>query len=245
MLTCRSPQGAHRGNQPGPRVSGSGRGPRLHPVGRPQAIVRLEEENGHDVGGARSQRSPSDCCLAPPWSSTPRLSFAQIEAAETELAAVLASAPGALRMASFPSAGATLMPLAIATFRERHRRDADARRGRARISPRGFAPASSTWRCCSASRCPERPTARRAHGQPVDDPTMSALPAAHPLAAKAELTLVDLRDEDLGPRRRPRAPRRARGQVLPRGRVQPNVTFESDDVRDRRKASWPRAWGWR
>ena len=46
--------------------------------------------------------------------------FAQIEAAEAELAAVLGVRTGRLRMASFPSAGATLMPLAIATFRERH-----------------------------------------------------------------------------------------------------------------------------
>ena len=46
--------------------------------------------------------------------------FAQIDAAETDLAAVLGVRIGRLRMASFPSAGATLMPLAIATFREAH-----------------------------------------------------------------------------------------------------------------------------
>ena len=46
--------------------------------------------------------------------------FAQVDAAEAELAAVLGVRGGRLRVASFPSAGATLMPLAVATFRRRH-----------------------------------------------------------------------------------------------------------------------------
>ena len=46
--------------------------------------------------------------------------FAQVQAAEDELAAVLGLRGGRLRVASFPSAGATLMPLAVATFRRRH-----------------------------------------------------------------------------------------------------------------------------
>ena len=40
--------------------------------------------------------------------------------AEAELEAIAGLRGGRLRMASFESAGATLMPLAIATFRERH-----------------------------------------------------------------------------------------------------------------------------
>src|ERR1700738_2425456 len=46
--------------------------------------------------------------------------FASVEAAEAEFAAVLGVRSGRLRVASFPSAGATLMPLAVARFRQAH-----------------------------------------------------------------------------------------------------------------------------
>src|SRR5437660_8822570 len=43
--------------------------------------------------------------------------LARLEAAEAALSAIAGLRGGRLRMASFPTAGATLMPLAIATFR--------------------------------------------------------------------------------------------------------------------------------
>src|SRR5271157_3655331 len=43
--------------------------------------------------------------------------LAQLEAAEASLSAISGLRGGVLRIASFPTAGATLMPLAIATFR--------------------------------------------------------------------------------------------------------------------------------
>src|SRR5258708_19381886 len=43
--------------------------------------------------------------------------LARLDAAEAALAAIAGLRGGRLRMASFPTAGATLMPLAIATFR--------------------------------------------------------------------------------------------------------------------------------
>ena len=46
--------------------------------------------------------------------------LAGLDAAETALAAIAGLRGGRLRMASFPTAGATLMPLAIATFSERY-----------------------------------------------------------------------------------------------------------------------------
>src|SRR5256885_4373118 len=46
--------------------------------------------------------------------------FARIEAAEDALASILGVRGGRLRMASFPTAGNTLMPLAIARFRGGH-----------------------------------------------------------------------------------------------------------------------------
>src|ERR1700684_3456572 len=44
--------------------------------------------------------------------------LAALESAEDALAAIAGLRGGRLRMSSFPTAGATLMPLAIATFRE-------------------------------------------------------------------------------------------------------------------------------
>ena len=46
--------------------------------------------------------------------------LARMEAAEAEVAAIAGVRGGRLRIASFPTAGATLMPLAIATFRASH-----------------------------------------------------------------------------------------------------------------------------
>src|SRR5436190_21823341 len=46
--------------------------------------------------------------------------LARLDAAETEMSAIAGVRGGRLRMASFPTAGATLMPLAIANFRDAH-----------------------------------------------------------------------------------------------------------------------------
>ena len=46
--------------------------------------------------------------------------LARLESAEAALGAIAGLRGGRLRIASFPTAGATLMPLAIATFRARH-----------------------------------------------------------------------------------------------------------------------------
>ena len=43
-----------------------------------------------------------------------------MQAAEDDVAAVLGIRGGRLRVASFPSAGSTLMPQAVASFRRRH-----------------------------------------------------------------------------------------------------------------------------
>src|SRR5919198_3389195 len=46
--------------------------------------------------------------------------LARLAAAESELEAIAGLRGGRLRLASFAPAGATLIPLAVATFRERH-----------------------------------------------------------------------------------------------------------------------------
>src|ERR671935_2784312 len=46
--------------------------------------------------------------------------LARLDAAEAEVAAIAGVRGGQLAMASFPTAGATIVPLAVATFRKRH-----------------------------------------------------------------------------------------------------------------------------
>src|SRR5947209_12650850 len=84
-----------------------------------QAVARLEAETGaalvvRDRAGVRPTAAGAVLI------EHAEAILAQIDAAEAELEALLGLRGGRLRMASFPSAGATLMPLAIATFRARY-----------------------------------------------------------------------------------------------------------------------------
>jgi DNA-binding transcriptional LysR family regulator len=195
-----------------------------------QAIARLEEETGttlvvRDRNGVRPTAAGSTLV------EHAETIFAQIEAAETDLAAVLGVRTGRLRMASFPSAGATLMPLAIATFRERH---PDVTLTLAEGEPEEIAPRLRAGEFDLAllfgfPGVKERPTAGVRTVSLFDDPMHVALPATHPLVAKHELTLVDLRDEDwVQTSAASPCARHVVRSCLAAG-FEPNVTFESDD----------------
>ena len=84
-----------------------------------QAIARLEAETGAALI-VRDRRGVRPTAAGATLVEHAEAIFAQVEAAEAELAAVLGIRAGRLRVASFPSAGATLMPLAVARFRARH-----------------------------------------------------------------------------------------------------------------------------
>ena len=97
-----------------------------------QAIATLEGEVGASLierrrGGVRP--TAAGAALAGHVGGI----LAQMEAAEAEIAAISAGRGGRLRTASFPTAGATLMPQAIAGFRASHPGvEVTPRRGRAR-----------------------------------------------------------------------------------------------------------------
>src|SRR5437588_12961308 len=84
-----------------------------------QAIARLEAETGATLL-VRDRRGVRPTAAGATLLAHADSIFTQLEAAEDELAAVLGVRAGRLRMASFRSAGATLMPLAIANFRRSH-----------------------------------------------------------------------------------------------------------------------------
>src|SRR5919204_4915609 len=84
-----------------------------------QAIARLEAETGATLV-VRDRRGIRPTAAGATLVEHAEAIFAQVEAAETDLAAVLGVPGGRLRVASFPSAGATLIPIAVARFRSRH-----------------------------------------------------------------------------------------------------------------------------
>ena len=157
--------------------------------------------------------------------------LARLEAAEASLAEIAGLRGGRLRMASFPTAGATLMPLAIATFRERH---PDVTLTLAEGEPEEIAPRLRAGEFDLAllfgfPGVRERPTAGVRSVSLFDDPMHVALPATHPLVGKDELTLADLRDQDwVQTSASSPCARHVVRSCLAAG-FEPNVTFESDD----------------
>src|SRR5207302_2099368 len=120
--------------------------------------------------------------------------FAQVGAAEAELDAVLGVRAGRLRVASFPSAGATLMPLAVAAFRERHPGvELTLAEGEPEeIAPRLRAGEFDLALLFEFPGVRERPGAGLRSATLLEDPMHVVLPAEHSLAAKRTLRLADL-----------------------------------------------------
>ncbi len=195
-----------------------------------QAVARLEAETGttlivRDRGGVRPTAAGASLV------EHAEAIFARIEAAEADLAAVLGVRAGRLRMASFPSAGATLMPLAIAKFRASH---PDVALTLAEGEPDEIAPRLRVGEFDLALLF-EFPGTRERHGARLrtqlllEDPMLVALPAEHALAGKPALSLSDLRDQDWvqTSATSPCARHVVRSCVA--AGFEPKVTFESDD----------------
>src|SRR5919199_5629729 len=156
---------------------------------------------------------------------------ARLADAEAELEAIAGLRGGRLRLASFPSAGSTIMPEAIARFRERHPAV------ELTLEPAEPEPSLAKLRAGAADlvldisagfRPPRDDTVERVHL--LDDPMYVALPAGHPLARKRDLKLEELADEAwiLGTTGScPDASIFLRSCQL--AGFEPNVTFNSDD----------------
>src|SRR5436305_2467598 len=162
-----------------------------------QAIARLESEVGATLV-VRDRRGVKPTAAGATLVEHAEAIFAQIDAAESELAAVLGVRGGRLRVASFPSAGSTLMPLAVATFRRGH---PDVALTLAEGEPEEIAPRLRVGEFDLAllfefPGVRERPGAGLRTLNLLEDPMHVALPSEHPLAAKRALTLRDLRDDD-------------------------------------------------
>jgi DNA-binding transcriptional LysR family regulator len=155
--------------------------------------------------------------------------FAALDDAENELHAVMGLEAGRLRLATFSSAAATIVPLAIARFREIH--------PGVELAIEILEQEESIPRL----RCGELDIALTNDADPVpgelierihlfDDPMYVALPAGHRLAERPKLRLRDLADEPwmLGTTTTCPDARMFKSACHAAG-FEPNVAFENDD----------------
>jgi DNA-binding transcriptional LysR family regulator len=157
--------------------------------------------------------------------------LARIEAAEADLGAILGVRGGILRMASFPTAGATLMPLAIARFRAAHPAvDLTLAEGEpADIAARLRAGEFDVALLFEFSGSRDRVSGGPERVALLDDALHVALPRGHPLAERPELRLGDLAGEAwIQTSRSSPCARHVVRSCLVAG-FEPAVSFESDD----------------
>ncbi len=155
--------------------------------------------------------------------------LARLEAAEAELSAIAGLRAGRLRMASFPTAGATLMPLAIATFRAAYPEvELTLAEGEPEeIVPRLRAGEFDLALLFEFDEPEDLEGLERV--ELLADPMYLALPAAHPLARKSGLRLADLRGEAWIQTSRESPCARHVVRCCHAAGFEPNVSFESDD----------------
>ena len=161
-----------------------------------QQMAALENETGVTL----LERMPRGVRLTPAGAVLLEYAegiIARLHAAEAEMAAIAGLRGGQLRMASFPTAGATLMPLAIAIFRAQH---PEVELTLAEGEPEEIAPRLQAgefdiallfeFEGTSESLAPDL------ERQPLfEDPMFLALPADHALAQRRTLRLENLRAE--------------------------------------------------
>ncbi|MEA2381947.1 MAG: hypothetical protein QOH72_1918 [Solirubrobacteraceae bacterium] len=157
--------------------------------------------------------------------------LARLADAEAELEAIAGLRGGRLRLASFPSAGATIMPEAIARFRDRHpavELTLEPAEPEPSIMKLRSGEADVVLDITAGFRPPKDDAIERSHL--LDDPMYVALPAGHQLAHKRNLKLEELAEEQwiLGTTGScPDASIFLRSCQL--AGFEPNITFNSDD----------------
>jgi DNA-binding transcriptional LysR family regulator len=156
--------------------------------------------------------------------------LAQLEAAEGSLAEIAGLRGGRLRMASFPTAGATLMPLAIATFRASY---PDVELTLSEGEPQEIAPRLRAGELDLALLFEFEGETELGEGtsrvELLEDPMYLALPREHRLARKKQLRLEDLKGEAWVQTSSASPCARHVVRSCHAAGFEPNVSFESDD----------------
>jgi DNA-binding transcriptional LysR family regulator len=193
-----------------------------------QAVATLEAETGVTLIERRGVRpTAAGAALVAHTEGI----LARLDAAEAELTAIVGVRGGRLRMASFPTAGATLMPLAIANFRTAH---PDVELSLAEGEPDEIAPRVRTGEFDLAllfefPGVSERLGAGLHRIELLEDPLHVALPKDHPLTDKPALRLQDLRAESWVQTSASSPCARHVVRSCHAAGFEPSVSFESDD----------------
>ncbi|MFN8217569.1 MAG: LysR family transcriptional regulator [Solirubrobacterales bacterium] len=195
-----------------------------------QAIATLEGELGTPLierrrGGVRP--TPAGAALAAHAGGI----LARMQAAEEEVAAIARGRGGRLRIASFPTAGAALMPRVIAAFRASH---PGVEVNMAEGEPEEIAPALRAGEYDLAllfefEGVGERLGAGMRRFELTDDPLRLLLPAGHRLAGRERIELADLRDEPWVLTSAASASAKHVVRSCHAAGFEPIVSFESDD----------------
>jgi DNA-binding transcriptional LysR family regulator len=195
-----------------------------------QAIATLEAELGVRVieRDRRAVRpTPAGAALVDRADAI----LAQLDAAEEEVAAIAGARGGRLRMASFPTAGATLMPVAIATFSASH---PDVELSLAEGEPEEIVPRLRAGEfdlvlLFEFRGVSERLGAGMRRFDLLEDPMRLALPSGHPLAARERIGLGELSGEAWVQTSTASPCARHVVRSCHAAGFEPNVAFESDD----------------
>jgi DNA-binding transcriptional LysR family regulator len=195
-----------------------------------QQIAALEQETGVSL----LERLPRGVRLTP--AGEVLLEFAEgilarLHAAEAEMAAIAGLRGGQLRMASFPTAGATLMPLAIAIFRAQH---PEVELTLSEGEPEDIAPRLNAGEFDIALLFEFDGTSESLgpdieRTELFEDPMFLAVPADHALAARRTLRLENLRAEAWIQTSAASACARHVVRSCHAAGFEPIVSFESDD----------------
>lgn len=155
--------------------------------------------------------------------------LAQLAEAEAELEAIAGLRGGRVRMAAFESAGATLMPLAIAAFRERH---PAVELSLILAEPEDCLPLLRSGDLDLAivfETVVDAPDDGIARVHLVEDPMYLVLPRDHPLAGRRRLRLADLAGEAWIGGRTDCECNRLIARACARAGYEPRIAFETDD----------------
>jgi DNA-binding transcriptional LysR family regulator len=195
-----------------------------------QAIATLEGEVGaplieRDRGGVRP--TAAGAALVRHAEGI----LARMEAAETEVTAIAGGRGGRMRVASFPSAGATLIPQAVAAFTASHPGvEVTLAEGEPEeIAPRLRAGEFDLVLLYEFEGVGERLGTGIRRFELIEDPLHLALPAPHPLARRRRLQLEDLREESWVQTSVASPCARHVVRSCHAAGFEPRVAFESDD----------------
>jgi DNA-binding transcriptional LysR family regulator len=194
-----------------------------------QAIATLESEAGVPLI-ERDRRGLRPTTAGERLAEHAGRILTQLDAAEAELGAIAGVAGGELRLASFPTAGATLMPLAIAAFRSAY---PDVTLSLVEGEPEDFIPRLRDGEFDLGLIFEFEGTGDLGPGlrsSPLfEDPMKLALPKGHRLARSEQVTLGDLSEEAWVQTSEASACARHVVRICRAAGFEPRVSFESDD----------------